>query len=75
MPGKYVTVGDGALFKETEKSSANSPDYTGRVALAEDQIVKIMAAGGKCRIAGWLRKDNDENPYISLSVSLKQEEG
>ena len=49
----------GSLFKNAEKRSDKSPDYTGNLKL-----------GGKLyRVAGWIRASAKGDKYMSLAIS------
>lgn len=50
--------GQGALFRNTRKSSENSPDYTG----------SALIGGVEHRIAGWL-KEGKSGKFLSLSIA------
>jgi uncharacterized protein (DUF736 family) len=49
----------GSLFRETEKKSEKSPDYTG----------KVKIGGKEQRIAGWIKQTKSGETYLSLSIS------
>ena len=54
----------GALFREGEKRSERSPDYTGH----------IMVAGTAYRLAGWVR-EKEGRKFLSLAVSEPRAKG
>jgi uncharacterized protein (DUF736 family) len=49
----------GSLFRENEKKSEKSPDYSG----------KIKINGKELRLAGWIKQTKSGDTYLSLSVS------
>ena len=49
--------GSGALFRETDKKSDKSPDYTGSLTLG----------GVKYRLAGWVR-EGQRGKFLSISA-------
>lgn len=55
--------GDGVLFPNDRKQAEQQPDYKGSVRLN----------GMDYEIAGWKKASKAGNPYLSLSVKLKQE--
>jgi hypothetical protein len=48
----------GILFRETDKKSEKSPDYTG----------KLTLGGEEYRLAGWIR-EGKKGKFLSLKVS------
>ena len=53
----------GALFRNRDKKSDNSPDYTG----------KCEIEGSNYRIAAWIKTSNGGDKYMSLSFSIPRE--
>lgn len=64
MTQQYDQTNSGALFNNTKKSHANQPDFNG----------KINVAGVEYWIAGWKKKDRNENTYVSLAVTEKEQQ-
>lgn len=58
----YDNTNRGVLFREQEKKSDKSPDYTG----------KVDVDGKEYRLAGWI-KDGKRGKFLSLAVSEPQE--
>lgn len=52
----------GSLFREAEKKSDRSPDYTG----------KAMIDGKMKRIAGWIKQTKAGGNFLSLAISDPQ---
>jgi uncharacterized protein (DUF736 family) len=52
----------GSLFREAEKKSERSPDYTG----------KAMIDGKMKRIAGWIKQTSAGGNFLSLSITDPQ---
>lgn len=52
----------GSLFREAEKKSERSPDYTG----------KAMIDGKMKRIAGWIKQTKAGGNFLSLAISDPQ---
>jgi len=52
----------GSLFREAEKKSERSPDYTG----------KAMIDGKMKRIAGWIKQTKSGGNFLSLAISDPQ---
>lgn len=55
----------GRLFKNDRKERENQPDYTG----------DCEVEGQKYRLAGWMKKSQAGQPYMSLSLSIPQPQG
>ncbi len=55
----------GSLFREQEKKSEKSPDYTG----------KVKIEGKELRLAGWIKQTKSGDTYLSLAVSEPREGG
>jgi uncharacterized protein (DUF736 family) len=55
----------GSLFREQEKKSEKSPDYTG----------KVKIEGKELRLAGWIKQTKSGDTYLSLAVSEPREAG
>ena len=53
----------GILFRETDKKTDKSPDYTG----------KLTMGGTEYRLAGWVR-EGQRGKFLSLKVSLPGDE-
>jgi hypothetical protein len=51
--------GSGSLFREKEKKSEKSPDYTGT----------LTWRGERVRLAGWIQQDRNGKTYMSLKAS------
>jgi uncharacterized protein (DUF736 family) len=49
----------GSLFREQDKKSEKSPDYTG----------KVKIDGKELRIAGWIKQSKGGSSYLSLAFS------
>ena len=49
----------GSLFREENKKSEKSPDYTG----------KVKIDGKELRIAGWIKQSKGGSNYLSLAFS------
>jgi uncharacterized protein (DUF736 family) len=49
----------GSLFRENEKKSEKSPDYSG----------KIKINGKELRLAGWIKQTKSGDTYLSLAAS------
>ena len=49
----------GSLFREQEKKSEKSPDYTG----------KVKIDGKELRLAGWIKQTKSGDSYLSLALS------
>jgi uncharacterized protein (DUF736 family) len=62
MSAGYDDEGKGALFREREKKSEKSPDYTGRVQIN----------GTKYRLAGWVRESKAGQRFLSLAIEEAQ---
>jgi uncharacterized protein (DUF736 family) len=58
-----VKEGRGSFFKNTQKKSENSPDYSGTV----------NVAGVMHHLAGW--KETSKNGLEYLSISIKPQDG
>ena len=54
----------GALFVNNRKEKETHPDRTG----------SLNVEGKDYWISGWLKKDRNGNPYLSLSVRPKEEQ-
>jgi len=52
----------GSLFREAEKKSDRSPDYTG----------KAMIDGKMKRIAGWIKQTKSGGNFLSLAINDPQ---
>ena len=60
--GNYVPKpGSGSLFRNTEKKSENSPDYSGKILLLD---------GTECWISAWV-KERQRGKFFSLSLQSK----
>lgn len=57
----YDNTNRGVLFREQEKKSDKSPDYTG----------KLDVDGKEYRLAGWI-KDGQRGKFLSLAISEPQ---
>lgn len=55
----------GSLFREKEKKSEKSPDYTG----------KVKIEGKELRLAGWIKQTKAGDTYLSLALSEPREGG
>lgn len=55
----------GALFKNDRKETEKQPDYTGNVEVE----------GQKYNMAGWMRKSQKGQAYMSISLSVPQPQG
>ena len=55
----------GSLFREQEKKSEKSPDYTG----------KVKIEGKELRLAGWIKQTKSGDTYLSLALSEPREGG
>lgn len=58
----YSNTNRGVLFKENNKKSENSPDYSGNIHVGDD----------KYWLSGWIR-EKDGTKHLSLSVSPHQD--
>jgi uncharacterized protein (DUF736 family) len=56
---EYDNTNRGAIFKNSDKTAENQPDYTG----------KINVDGVEKRIALWIRESAAGNKYMSASIS------
>jgi hypothetical protein len=69
--------GKGALFNNSRKEPGSShPDRQGNFTLTRELLDAFChafdhanGAEVKVQIAGWLKKDKNGNPYLSLSIS------
>ena len=59
----FDNTNSGALFANPKKTSDKHPDRTG----------SINVDGVDYWISGWLKKDKNDKPYLSLSVKPKEE--
>lgn len=59
----FDNTNSGALFANPKKTSDKHPDRTG----------SINVDGVDYWISGWLKKDKNDKPYLSLSVKSKEE--
>lgn len=55
----------GSLFREQDKKSEKSPDYTG----------KVKIDGKELRIAGWIKQSKSGDSYLSLAISEPRDGG
>jgi hypothetical protein len=55
----------GSLFREKDKKSDKSPDYTG----------KVKINGKELRLAGWIKQTKGGDTYLSLAVSEPRTNG
>ena len=60
---EYDNTNSGALFVNPKKSTDKHPDRTG----------SLNVDGVDYWISGWLKKDKNGNPFLSLSVNPKEE--
>lgn len=66
------------LSKAEDKRSKNSPDYYGKVEISEETIRHLAStfkegAPPILRVALW-RKENDRGVYLSMQLSVPQEQ-
>jgi hypothetical protein len=54
--------GNGALFKNRNKKQPNHSDYQG----------EIKINGQLYWLNGWIKKDRNNDPFISLAIKIKQ---
>lgn len=62
---QYDNTDRGVLFKNKEKKQDTHADYQGN----------INVAGQEYWLNAWVKKDKNGNPFMSLSVKLKQQPG
>lgn len=60
----YDNEMSGVLFKVREKRSEKAPDYTG----------KVQVDGEEYRLAGWIRTGKSGAKFLSLKVSVADED-
>jgi len=58
---EYDNTNRGALFKNKRKETDNHPDYTG----------SVNVAGREHWLSAWIKKDKNDQVYMSLSVKPK----
>lgn len=59
----YDNTNSGAIFQNPKKTSEKHPDRTG----------SLNVDGVDYWISGWIKKDKNGSPYMSLSVKPKEE--
>jgi hypothetical protein len=62
IPGATASYYNGALFINDKRTEDKQPDYTGTVDLDRE-------GSNRLRVAGWIKFDRNEKPFLSLSVS------
>ena len=62
MMSEYDNTNSGALFNNTNKTTDKHPDRTG----------SLNVNGVDYWVSGWLKKDKNGNPFLSLAVKPKE---
>lgn len=64
----------GALFREENKKSDKSPDFTGTVTISRELAKAALESwNGEVRVAGWKNTSKTGTAYISLKLSEKRQ--
>jgi len=64
MAQTYDKTNSGAIFINTNRKSDTHPDRTG----------SLDVEGVDYWISGWMKKDKEGKPYLSLSIKPKEEQ-